>query len=100
LTLASIHTNRDKDGWKLSKQDWKAYLRDAKAKCTNSPDEFWELREAAMKTNHAVGTKGQKPPPPFSMVVPCLYLDLKAIESLLGAVTPAEVLVAEVLVRA
>jgi hypothetical protein len=30
LTLASIHPNRDKDEWKLSKQDWMTYLWDAR----------------------------------------------------------------------
>jgi hypothetical protein len=32
LTLASIHPNRDKDRWKLSKRDWLDYLWDARDK--------------------------------------------------------------------
>jgi hypothetical protein len=77
LTLASIHLNRDKDGWKLSKRDWMAYLWDAPDMGKLSCDEFSKLFNAAVKTDHLVGTRTQKPslpPPKEILVVPCLYL--------------------------
>jgi hypothetical protein len=56
---------------------------------------YSDLFDAAIKSQNLEGTKGQKPvppPPKEIMVVPRLHLDLKALESLLGADTPAEVL--------
>jgi hypothetical protein len=95
LTLASIHPNQDKDGWKLSKRDLMAYLWDAPDMGKLSCDKFSKLFNAAIKRDHLVGTRTQKPlppPPKEILVVPCLYLELKALESLLGAETPVEVL--------
>jgi hypothetical protein len=66
LTLVSHHSNRDKDGWKLSKKDWMSYLWDARDKGTLSLDEFSKLFDMAIKSNNPVMTKGEKilsPPP-------------------------------------
>jgi hypothetical protein len=96
LTLASIHLNRDKEGWKMSKREWHSFLWDAREKGNLSTDQFAEMFEEAIRTDHPEWTKGDKPlrPPPKEIqVVPRLHLDLKALESLLGAETPAEVLI-------
>jgi hypothetical protein len=95
LTLASVHPNRDKDGWKMSKKEWMSYLWDARDLGKLSLNKFSELFKSSIKTDHPVLTKGQQPlppPPKEIMVVPHLHLDLKALEFLLGADTPAEVM--------
>jgi hypothetical protein len=96
LTLSSIHPNRDKEGWKMSKREWISFLWDARDKGNLSADQFGEMFDEAIRTDHPAWTKGDKPvrPPPKEIqVVPRLHLDLKALESLLEAETPAEVLV-------
>jgi hypothetical protein len=92
LTLASIHPQRDQDGWKVTPRDWLSYLWNAWEEGKLSKDDYSNLFEMSIQTNHEVkdGCQVAKPPKEV-LTVPRLRFDLEALETLLGATTPSEV---------
>jgi hypothetical protein len=98
LTLAAHHPGRNDAGWKMSNQEWSAYLHEAVEDGRLAEDEAQALNQVGKETIPKESSASRPPvvvpaPPTRVQPVPRMEGDVKALAALFSQETPAQTLV-------